>query len=74
MKQEEKGIEWLAEAKEKYKIPIITEVMEEKYISLVSEVADILQIGLETCKIIHFLQLVQKQINLLCSKDIMVHH
>ena len=41
----EKGIEWLAEAKEKYKIPIITEVMEEKYISLVSEVADILQIG-----------------------------
>ena len=41
----EKGIEWLAEAKEKYNIPIITEVMEEKYISLVSEVADIIQIG-----------------------------
>ena len=41
----EKGIEWLAEAKMKYKIPIITEVMEEKFIPLVSEVADILQIG-----------------------------
>jgi 3-deoxy-7-phosphoheptulonate synthase len=41
----EKGIAWLAEAKEKYKIPVITEVMEEKYIPMVSEVADILQIG-----------------------------
>ena len=41
----EKGIEWLAEAKEKYKLPIITEVMEEKFIPLVSDVADILQIG-----------------------------
>lgn len=41
----EKGIEWLAEAKAKYGIPVITEVMEEKYIPLVAEVADILQIG-----------------------------
>ena len=41
----EKGIEWLAEAKAKYNIPIITEVMEEKFIPLVSEVADVLQIG-----------------------------
>ena len=41
----EKGIEWLAKAKEKYKIPIITEVMEEKYLPMISEVADILQIG-----------------------------
>ena len=41
----EKGIEWLGEVKIKYKIPIITEVMEEKFIPLVSEVADILQIG-----------------------------
>lgn len=41
----EKGIEWLWKAKEKIGIPIITEVMEEKYIPLVSEVADILQIG-----------------------------
>ncbi len=41
----EQGIIWLAEAKKKYKIPIITEVMEEKYIPLVSKVADILQIG-----------------------------
>lgn len=41
----ERGIEWLAEAKAKYNIPVITEVMEEKYIPLVAEVADILQIG-----------------------------
>ena len=41
----EKGIDWLYEAKKKYNIPVITEVMEEKFIPLVSEVADILQIG-----------------------------
>ena len=41
----ERGIEWLGEVKIKYKIPVITEVMEEKFIPLVSEVADILQIG-----------------------------
>jgi len=41
----EKGIEWLAEAKEKYDIPVITEVMEEKYLPLVSEITDIIQIG-----------------------------
>ena len=28
----EDGIRWLSEAKEKYNIPIITEIMEEKYI------------------------------------------
>ena len=41
----ENGIEWLKKAKEKFGIPIITEVMEEKYIPLISEYADILQIG-----------------------------
>ena len=41
----EKGIEWLKIAKEEFKIPIITEVMEEKYLSLVCDVADIIQIG-----------------------------
>jgi len=41
----EKGIEWLADAKSLTGMPIITEVMEEKFIGLVSEVADILQIG-----------------------------
>ena len=41
----EDGIKWLAEAKDKYNIPIITEIMEEKYLDLVSNVADILQIG-----------------------------
>lgn len=41
----EKGIEWLVEAREKVGIPIITEVMEEKYIPLIAEASDILQIG-----------------------------
>jgi 3-deoxy-7-phosphoheptulonate synthase len=41
----EEGLMWLKEAKEKTGIPVITEVMEEKYIPLVAEVADILQIG-----------------------------
>ena len=41
----EEGIKWLGLAKEKYSIPIITEVMEEKYIDMISEVSDILQIG-----------------------------
>ena len=41
----EKGIEWLKVAKNEIKIPIITEVMEEKYLGLISSVADILQIG-----------------------------
>ena len=41
----ERGIEWLVEAREKVGIPIITEVMEEKFIPLISEAADILQIG-----------------------------
>ena len=41
----EEGIKWLGLAKEKYDIPVITEVMEEKFIPIVSEVADILQIG-----------------------------
>ena len=41
----EEGIEWLGLAKEKYNIPVITEVMEEKYLPMICEVADILQIG-----------------------------
>ena len=41
----EEGIKWLGDVKEKLNIPIITEVMEEKYIPMIAEVADILQIG-----------------------------
>ena len=41
----EKGIEWLRIAKNEFKIPIITEVMEERYIELIAGVADIIQIG-----------------------------
>jgi 3-deoxy-7-phosphoheptulonate synthase len=41
----EEGIKWLGFAKDKYNIPIITEVMEEKYLPMICDVADILQIG-----------------------------
>ena len=41
----EDGIKWLGVAKEETGIGIITEVMEEKYLDLICDVADILQIG-----------------------------
>ncbi|MEE8376782.1 MAG: 3-deoxy-7-phosphoheptulonate synthase [Candidatus Aminicenantaceae bacterium] len=41
----EKGLEYLADAKEKTGLSIITEVMSPEQVSLVGEVADILQIG-----------------------------
>ena len=41
----EQGIQWLADAKQATGLPVITEVMEERYLPLVCEVADILQIG-----------------------------
>ena len=40
-----KGIEWLGLAKEKYEIPVITEVTDAKFLKQICEVADILQIG-----------------------------
>ena len=45
MKLERKALIGFMRQKKKYNIPVITEVMEEKFIPLVSEVADILQIG-----------------------------
>ena len=41
----EQGIQWLVDAKEKANIPIITEIMEERFIPLIADAADILQIG-----------------------------
>jgi 3-deoxy-7-phosphoheptulonate synthase len=41
----EDGLRWMADACESAGIPMITEVMEEKYIDLIAESADILQIG-----------------------------
>ena len=41
----EKGIKWLLKAKQETGIGIITEVMEDKYIDLIAEVSDIIQIG-----------------------------
>ena len=41
----EQGLKWLKKAKEETGIGIVTEIMEEKYLDLVCETADILQIG-----------------------------
>ncbi len=41
----EEGIKWLGVAKKETGLGVITEVMEEKYLDLICEVADILQIG-----------------------------
>ena len=41
----EDGIKWLGVAKKEAGIGIITEVMEEKYLDIICDVADILQIG-----------------------------
>ncbi len=41
----EEGIGWLKEVKKEVGIPIITEVMEERFIDLVADTSDILQIG-----------------------------
>lgn len=41
----EEGVAWLGEAKERFGIPVITEVMEERHLQAVAEVADIIQIG-----------------------------
>lgn len=39
------GLRWLKKAKQEHNIPVITEIMEERYLDQVCEVADILQIG-----------------------------
>ncbi len=41
----EEGIKWLKKAKHEFGIPVITEIMEEKYLDLICDTADILQIG-----------------------------
>jgi len=41
----EKGIEFLAKAKEKTGLPVITEIMHVEKVGLVAEVSDILQVG-----------------------------
>ena len=56
----EKGIEWLKEAKKITNIGIITEVMEEKFIPLISEVADIIQIGSRNMQNYPFLTAIAK--------------
>jgi 3-deoxy-7-phosphoheptulonate synthase len=41
----EQGISWLGEAKRSTGMPVITEVMDEKFLPMVCEIADIIQIG-----------------------------
>ncbi len=56
----EQGIKWLAKAKKETGIGIVTEVMEEKYIDLIAEVADIIQIGSRNMQNYPFLTMVAK--------------
>jgi len=42
---EKKGLEFLTHVKEKYGLPIITEVVDPQHVSMVADAADILQIG-----------------------------
>jgi 3-deoxy-7-phosphoheptulonate synthase len=42
---EKKGLEYLAEVKKKYDIPVVTEVVDPHQVELVSQYADILQVG-----------------------------
>jgi len=41
----EEGLKWLAEARERTGLPIVTEVMEPGLVEMVSEYADVLQVG-----------------------------
>lgn len=50
------GVKWLATAKQEAGIPVITEVMEERYLDEVCEVADILQIGARNMQNYPFIQ------------------
>lgn len=52
----EDGLKWLATAKKESGLPVITEVMEERYIDKVAEVADILQIGARNMQNYPFIQ------------------
>lgn len=54
------GLKWLKTAKLEANIPVITEVMEEKYIDEVAEVADILQVGSRNMQNFPFLTAVAK--------------
>ena len=50
----EDGIKWLKMAKQEFGIPVITEIMEEKYLDLICETTDILQIGSRNIKLSPF--------------------
>ncbi|RUA17019.1 MAG: 3-deoxy-7-phosphoheptulonate synthase [Clostridia bacterium] len=56
----EKGLKYLAEASEKYNMPIITEVMAPEEVKLVASYADILQIGARNMQNYRLLQAVGK--------------
>jgi 3-deoxy-7-phosphoheptulonate synthase len=56
----EKGLQYLAEAREQTGLPIITEVMREEQVQMVAEYADILQIGARNMQNYGLLQAVGK--------------
>lgn len=56
----EKGLQYLAEARDQTGLPIITEVMREEQVAMVAEYADILQIGARNMQNYGLLQAVGK--------------
>ena len=62
-----KGLEYLAEARARTGLPIITEVMREEQVPMIAEYADILQIGARNMQNYGLLQAVGKQ-----SKPVML--
>lgn len=52
----EDGLKWLAEAGEKFSIPVISEIMEERFLPLANDLVDIIQIGSRNMQNYPFLQ------------------
>ena len=70
----EEGIRWLGIAKQETGLGIITEVMEEKYLDLICEVTDILQIGSRNMQNYPLISAAAKTKKPLMIKDTSVHH
>lgn len=54
----EEGLEILEEIKQKYNVPIVTEVVGVPHVEKVAKVADVLQIGARNCQNYHLLEVV----------------
>ncbi|NCD33244.1 MAG: 3-deoxy-7-phosphoheptulonate synthase [Spartobacteria bacterium] len=62
-----KGLRYLAEAREKYGIPFVTEVMDTRDVELVAEFADIIQIGARNMQNFNLMKAVGR-----CHKPVLI--